>query len=478
MTATVWILTSIAFSLGGALIVARMIDPIRARSWTLIANGLTLLSSIAGWTVFSTSGTAPKPLDLFGDWLKTDSLSAPLGPLAALVFLATTLVTHKTKIRRFSFAGSLISEGITLATLACREPWGIIAGLSIGVIPPLLELRSRRQSSRLFALSMGSCVVLLILGQLLEDYEGPARFDAWWASLPLLVAVMIRCGAFPFHLWVSDLFEKASFGTALLFVTPMLGAYACIRLVMPVEPDWVLRIIEQLSTLTAVYTAGLALIQSDGRRFFCCLFLSHSALVLVGLETVTTIGLTGALCIWLSVGLSLTGFGLTLRAIESRRGRIKLDHHQGLYEHAPGLAIGFMLTGLSCVGFPGTVGFVGTELLVDGVVDDQPMTGIAVVLACTLNGIAILRAYSRIFTGTRHDTLISLRIRPREQVAVLLVAALTLIGGVLPQPGVLSRYRAAEELLSQREPQLNGSRRPHQQSRLAVRSINDQGTGR
>jgi NADH-quinone oxidoreductase subunit M len=247
---------------------------------------------------------------------------------------------------------------------------------------------------------------------------------------------------------------------------------------MPVEPDWVLRIIEQLSTLTAVYTAGLALIQSDGRRFFCCLFLSHSALVLVGLETVTTIGLTGALCIWLSVGLSLTGFGLTLRAIESRRGRIKLDHHQGLYEHAPGLAIGFMLTGLSCVGFPGTVGFVGTELLVDGVVDDQPMTGIAVVLACTLNGIAILRAYSRIFTGTRHDTLISLRIRPREQVAVLLVAALTLIGGVLPQPGVLSRYRAAEELLSQREPQLNGSRRPHQQSRLAVRSINDQGTGR
>ena len=121
--------------------------------------------------------------------------------------------------------------------------------------------------------------------------------------------------------------------------------------------------------------------QTDARRFFCCLFLSHSALVFVGLETLTEIGLTGALCIWLSVGLSLTGFGLTLRAIESRRGRVMLDQFQGLYDHAPGLAIGYLLTGLACVGFPGTVGFVGTELLVDGVVEQQPISGIAVVLA-------------------------------------------------------------------------------------------------
>jgi NADH-quinone oxidoreductase subunit M len=454
MTVTTWVLISIISSLLGALLVARMIDPNQARTWTLVSNGLTLVASLLGWLAFSTGGQSMNSSGLWGDWVATDALSAPLGPLAALVFLATTLVTHKTKIRRVHFAGSLVSEGITLATLACREPWGIIAGLTLGCVPPLLELRSRGQNSRVFQASMGSCVALLLLGQLLEDYEGEARFDEWWASLPLLVAVMIRCGAFPFHLWVSELAEKASFGTTMLFLTPMLGAYACIRLIMPVEPDWVLRIIEQVSTMTALYTAGLALIQTDGRRFFCCLFLSHSALVLVGLETVTVIGLTGALCIWLSVGLSLTGFGLTLRAIESRRGRITMQQHQGLYEHTPGLAISFILTGLSCVGFPGTVGFVGTELLVDGVVDDQPMTGIAVVLACTLNGIAILRAYSRIFTGSLHHTSISLRLCPREHVAVLLVAGLTLVGGILPQPGVFSRYRAAEELLSRREPRL------------------------
>ncbi|MFN8854889.1 MAG: proton-conducting transporter membrane subunit [Planctomycetaceae bacterium] len=454
MMASEWVAVSIFASFGGALLVTRLNDPTRARAWTLVSHGIALLSAIIGWLLFSNNGPDSRAVERYGGWLSLDSLSAPLGPLAALVFLITTLVTLKTKIRRFSFTGSLVSEGITLATLACREPWGIIAGLALGVLPPLLELRSRGQRSRIFTLAMGTCVGLLVVGQLLEDYEGAERFDQWWASLPLLVAVMIRCGAFPFHLWVSDLFDKASFGTALLFMTPMLGAYACVRLVMPVEPDWVLRIIEQVSTFTALYTAGLALVQNEGRRFFCCLLLSHSALVFVGIETVTAIGLTGALCIWLSVGLSLTGFGLTLRAIESRRGRVSLDQYQGLYEHAPGLAIGFVLTGLSSVGFPGTVGFVGTELLVDGVVDDQPITGIAVVVACTLNGIAILRTYFKVFTGTRHLTSISLRIRPREQLALLLVAVLTLLGGVLPQPGVRSRFRAAEELLSQREPRL------------------------
>lgn len=451
MTETSWLAISILIPLLTAPLVARLDDAGRSRTWTLVANGLALLTALFAWATHGQATVEP----LGGKWLALDRFSAPLGPLAALVFLATTLVTLRTKIRRFSFASSLVSEALTLATLACMEPWGIIAGLALGVVPPLLELQRRGQNPRIFALSMGSCVVLLILGQLLEDYEGPDRFQQWWAGIPLLLAVLIRCGAFPFHLWVSELFQQASFGTSLLFVTPMLGAYACVRLVMPVSPDWVLRGIELGSTFTALYAAGLATVQTDARRFFCCLFLSHSALVFVGLETLTEIGLTGALCIWLSVGLSLTGFGLTLRAIESRRGRVSLDQFQGLYEHAPGLAVGFVLTGLACVGFPGTVGFVGTELLVDGVVEQQPVTGIAVVLACTLNGIAILRAYFLVFTGSRHPTTMSLSMRKREQIAVLSLAALILIGGIFPQPGISSRYEAASELLRQREPALH-----------------------
>jgi NADH-quinone oxidoreductase subunit M len=147
------------------------------------------------------------------------------------------------------------------------------------------------------------------------------------------------------------------------------------------------------------------------------------------------------------VGLALTGFGLTLRSLESRLGRVSLLEHRGMYEHTPTLAAFFLLTGLASVGFPGTFGFIGTELLVDGAVQMNPYVGAAVVLAAALNGIAVLQAYFRIFTGARHVSSISLQCRPAERVAVLTLALLILGGGLWPQPGIASRYHAAMEIV-------------------------------
>ncbi len=197
----------------------------------------------------------------------------------------------------------------------------------------------------------------------------------------LIGAILIRSGSVPVHCWMTDLFENASFATALLFVTPMAGAYAAVRLVLPISPDWALQSIAIISLITAVYAAGMALVQREARRFFAYLFLSNSSLVLVGLEVATPIGLTGGLCVWLSVGMSLAGFGLTLRALESRTGRMSLEKYHGLYDHMPALAAFFLLTGLASIGFPGTVGFVGAELLVEGAVGVYPVVGMLVVFA-------------------------------------------------------------------------------------------------
>jgi len=93
----------------------------------------------------------------------------------------------------------------------------------------------------------------------------------------LTAAALLRSGIVPVHCWMTDLFEKATLGTALLFVAPMTGAYAVMRLVRPVAPDWALQSIAVVSLVTAVYAAGMALVQTDARRFFCFLFLSHSS---------------------------------------------------------------------------------------------------------------------------------------------------------------------------------------------------------
>lgn len=452
-----WLELTIITPLIGALLICRQRDPELAHKRALVVTGVTLALALGAWEDFNTLHTfeahdhwdVVSPI-LGGGAVVIDELSAPLLPLAALLYFLMTLSTLRTKVRRFPFAWTLVSLTLVLAMLSCRSPWGVIGLLSAQTIPPVVELRARGRSTRVFMLHMASFLVLLAGGWAMIDAEGPKAEHSIWGIGMLIAAVLVRSGCVPVHCWMTDLFENSTLGTALLYVTPMAGAYATVRLVLPVAPDWALQTIALLSLFTAVYAAGMALVQRETRRFFVYLFLSHSSLVLVGLEIVTPIGLTGGLCVWLSVGLSLAGFGLTLRALESRTGRLSLADYHGLYEHMPSLATFFLLTGLASIGFPGTVGFVGAELLVEGAVDVYPYVGMLVVFAAALNGIAVLHAYFRLFTGTTHTASLSLNARTSEKVAVLALSAPIIGGGLWPQPGVASRYHAATEIMARR----------------------------
>lgn len=452
-----WIEIAVLLPLMGALSVAFVRDPEIAWRRTLIACSLTFICTVAAWLDFDLLKTfeAHDHWDLTSRWLGTDAvvideLNAPLLPLAALLNLLIIVSTLRTKMWRFPFASSLLSESILLATLSCREPWGIILLVTLQAIPPLFELRSRGNNARVFTIHMVLFAALLAGGWSMIDAEGMISDHSIWSIAMLTAAVLIRSGSVPVHCWMMDLFENATFATSLLYVTPMVGAYVAVRLLLPVSPDWALRSIAIVSLITAVYAAGMALVQRDARRFFAFLFLSNSSLVLAGLEVATPMGLTGGLCVWLSVGMSLAGFGLTLRALESRAGLLSLQTYHGLYEQMPTLAAFFLLTGLASVGFPGTVGFVGAELLVDSAVSVYPLVGTLVVMAGALNGIAVLHAYFRLFTGTEHRACISLRARMPERVAVLTLSVLIIGGGLVPQPGVKSRYHAAEALIDKR----------------------------
>jgi NADH-quinone oxidoreductase subunit M len=110
-----------------------------------------------------------------------------------------------------------------------------------------------------------------------------------------------------------------------------------------------------------------------------------------------------------------------------------------------------LLTGMASVGFPGTLGFLGTELLVDGAVQTYPYVGMFVVVAAALNGIAVMKAYFLLFTGKRQEASVTLAVSGREVFAVVTLIVLIIGGGIYPQPNVESRHIAAEELLEKRE---------------------------
>lgn len=451
-----WLELTILTPLIGAAVVRLTRDPGAAWRRGLIVTGMALVMALGAWEDFQTLHVFEAhdhwdivtPL-LGPEAVVIDELSAPLLPLAALLHFLITLATPRTMTSRFPLVGALVSESLLLGLLACREPWGIIALLGLMILPPLFELRAQRESTRVFLFHSLLFIIPLAVGWAMIEAAG-AEAPPAAAVLMLIAAVLVRSGSVPVHCWMTDLFERASFGTALLYVTPMAGAYAAVRLVLPVAPETILHWLGLVALITAVYAACMALVQKEARRFFCYLFLSHSSLVLVGLEMANPLGLTGGLCVWLSVGISLAGFGLTLRALESRTGRLSLADYHGLYPHMPMLAVFFLLTGLASIGFPGTVGFIGAELLIEGVIDVYPLIGVTVVLAAALNGIAVLHAYFRLFTGAEHTASISLASLPNERIAVWTLSALIIGGGVWPQTGVKSRHHAAMEIIARR----------------------------
>lgn len=452
-----WLELSVLLPLVGAVWVSLLQNRDRARIISIVTCSLTLVCAAGEWIDFASLGTfeAQDHWDFLGavfhsDVFVIDELSAPLLPLAAFLYLTTVMTTLRTKTNRFSFGWTLFSQSILLATLSCRHPWIIILLMTIATIPPWLELRQRKQNTRVYVTHMSLSIGLLFAGQYFVGGSATSTHPPIIAGFLLTAGALIRSGVCPLHCWMTDLFEKATLGTALLFVTPMTGAYAVMRLVFPIAPSWALHSIAILSLATAVYAAGMALVQRDSRRFFCYLFLSHSSLVLVGLEMATPIGLAGALCVWLSVGISLLGFGLAMRSVEARTGRLTLRNFHGLYEHTPLLAGMFLLTGLASIGFPGTIGFIGMELLVEGAVDVYPIVGLAVVFAAALNGVCVVKAYFHVFSGTRHTATVSMGCRPAERITILAIVVLTIGGGLIPQPGVQSRYHAARAMLEHR----------------------------
>jgi NADH-quinone oxidoreductase subunit M len=391
------------------------------------------------------------------DLIRIDTLSSVLLPFAAGLWLLTVAVTPRGSLDRsvlrrtalvtlLTVMSFLTESAVLLLLLWVASVWTFLSALA----DPEHEYQRR-----VAAVYLGASTLLFAAGVALLVTLGVQDPQVETVGMWLIVAAaLIRKGIFPFHAWVPEVFDHGRMGPTILFNAPQVGAYMTVVLIVPRASPEMLRSIALLALATAVYGAALALVQRSARRACGYLFMSQSALVMAGLDCTSVTALAGGLLVWLSAGLGFAGLARCVLVLEARRGQLDLTRHHGGYDRMPLLAISFLAMGLACTGFPGTLGFIGQELLVDGAVEVFPVMGFAVVIASALTGLAVLRMYFSLFCGRpdahSHSSL-RFGLRPRE--AWTFVALVTvLIGlGIAPRPLVDSRLDASDEILRLRQ---------------------------
>lgn len=428
-----WLEVTLLLPLIGAVMVAFIKTPAMASRWSLGFLLATLVSASATAFLSTTSS-----LRCFA----VDDLSAPMLPVLALLHLLTMLGTAKSRVSPMFCVRLLLAALISIAAVASHEAWVLVALLALGVLLPWWDLQSRGSRMRGYVLHMLLFVVLLVVGW---HFAGEKKAAIGFGLL--LLALLLRGGIVPLHGWLPTLFQGAAYGTAMLFVLPLMEVLAALRLLLPSTPEWMLNAASVVCLITAVYGGGMAIVQNEVRKFYAHLCLSQTSLVMFGVMLHTSNGLTAALCLWISSSLALAGLAFSVRALEARFGALSLREHHGYYEQVPGLAICFLITGLASVGFPGTIGFVPMELLISGSVDQGLWVSFTLAVAAMFNGIAIMRAYFALFTGKRPTTSVSLQITPVERAGIIVIVLVVFLGGWFSPGVVSSRHETADKLL-------------------------------
>ncbi|MFN8606038.1 MAG: proton-conducting transporter membrane subunit [Vulcanimicrobiota bacterium] len=373
-----------------------------------------------------------------GPW---DELSLWLLPFITLVYLTVWLFTPCSERQLVANRWMMAGYGLDLLFVSLQSPFWLALLWPLTHLP-LLARCEDRWTRRLFLVYLGPGCLFFCIGAL--------GHPSSWALYSLLAGIALRKALLPLHQWLPALAERVPLGSLVCFLTPQLGAYAIVRLLAAHAPQQALAWFGVLALATAVYSACLAIGHRSLRAVYASLFIGQSSLVTIGLQCASHSGIAGGLAVWFSSGLALTGWGVCIWALEARRGRLPLDRYHGGYARSPVLASCFLLLGLTCVGFPCSVGFLAQELLLEGTLDTYPHVGVLAALTAFLNGITILRSYFHLFCGSRQEYGYSQSIRHRERVALILLLSLLVGFGAWPDAFFASRDRIASNILQAR----------------------------
>lgn len=241
-------------------------------------------------------------------------------------------------------------------------------------------------------------------------YKASIPFETQvWMFAAFALAFAIKIPLFPLHTWLPDAHVEAPTAGSVILAGVLLkmGGYGLLRLGLPLFPEgaqFCAPFLAGLAVIGIVYGAAVALVQEDIKRLVAYSSVSHMGFVVLGMASMTSLGIAGSVFQMIAHGLSTGALFLLVGMLYDRRHTRNMADYGGLAKVTPRLAVAFFIITLASIGLPGMCGFVGEFLILTGSFHALSLIHPAWFVGISVTGIVLgaaymLVMYERVFWG-------------------------------------------------------------------------------
>jgi proton-translocating NADH-quinone oxidoreductase chain M len=266
----------------------------------------------------------------------------------------------------------------------------------------------------------------------------------FWVCLLILVGWLVKMATFGFHVWLPYAHGEHPTSIAAIIATIVgLGNYAIVRLLigqMYVTFQAFSLPLMILALITIIYGAFLTIAQDDIKRLYACSTISQTAYSLLGIASLSTLGIAGGIFYFLShilgkcILFSVAGIVLTQTGLRDMR---KMG---GLARKMPLTATLCIIGSMILSAIPPLSGFQAEWMMFTGIfqhgLDTSSLTLIIAVIGFFATFLSLIYTFwpvMRVFFGSLPQSLENTKEAPYSMtVPLFLLAIVAFLIGVFP----------------------------------------------
>lgn len=353
----------------------------------------------------------------------------------------------------FPAAGDLLTMFVALEVLSM--PLYVLTALA-----RRRRLLSQEAALKYFLLGSFSSAFFLFGSALLYGFAGSVRLSDIAAAvsttsgmdgllvpgvLLVLIGVLFKVGAVPFHSWTPDVYQGAPTPvTGFMAACTKVAAFgAMLRLVYvafaPSRWDWEVAV-WVVAALTMVVGAVLSITQTDIKRLLAYSSIAHAGFILVGVMAFDRSGVASVIFYLTAYGFTtLAAFGLVMLVRSRGAEATGLSQWAGLGRRAPLVAGTFAFLLLAFAGIPLTSGFTAKFAVFGAAIAHGGVAGVVLAVIGVLSSAVTAYVYFRVivlmyFSEPTEDGVAVVSPSVLTTAAIAVGVLITLALGLFPSP--------------------------------------------